>query len=334
MNRFQAYFNRKYTGREDGLRDAEPEGRKIDEIFLTGLSPEKQRETNFVWPLLNGEGTTFFDFNGGDAGEFPLPEGGGGGGSSTPRNPPTTDPCAKAKTQITNANITLNNAQVKQNMNNVLLNKTQSVNEFAIKLGQNSDGSYAFSNMIEGGKDKADLNMAILPTGSSYIADGHTHSGGYGDPSGGDLYGMLQQITNNTNFKYRFTFGYNGESNEVYALVLNDRNEALNFLTNYPKEQNYDPDKHSFLPTSLIGIAYFEASDYASMGSYIDNSGEYYNQGAMAMAYVLDSFNTGISLAKVDAYGNLKKVNVQKGEITVPYSGGVTKTGLTINKCP
>ncbi|WP_123862192.1 hypothetical protein [Chryseobacterium artocarpi] len=52
------------------------------------------------------------------------------------------------------------------------------------------------------------------------------------------------------------------------------------------------------------------------------------------LAYILDKYNTGISLAKVDSNGNLTKVNVTKDNITVPGGDGTSKQGVKITGCP
>lgn len=52
------------------------------------------------------------------------------------------------------------------------------------------------------------------------------------------------------------------------------------------------------------------------------------------MAYILDKYNIGISIAKTDANGELKKINTEVVQITIPYSGGAVKEGVKVSKCP
>ena len=120
----------------------------------------------------------------------------------------------------------------------------------------------------------------------------------------------------------------------MYALVVYNKTLAQSFINAYPKSVNYNETTATFLQGSALGNAYQDAADYANGGIYQNTSGEDYSPSAMVMAYVLDKFNTGISLAKVDANGNLKKVTVTQEMITVSGGNGTPKTGLKITKCP
>lgn len=264
-------------------------------------------------------------------GDFNVGGGESGGGSGTSQ---TTDPCEKAKSSISKANTMLNHSQVHSNVDVVLKGKTQSPLEYAKKIGKNTDGTYSFSQLIEGEKNKTDITNVALPSGSNYVADGHSHAGGNGDPSAGDFYGMLEQLVNNSYFETRFVYGDYFGTPEVYALVLNDRAQALEFLANYPKANNYDTRSHSFLRNSILGDAFWEANELHGAGTSVNSSGENYVSPAIGMAYILEKYNVGISLAKADANGNLKKINASIEEIEVPHSGGARKRGVKITKCP
>lgn len=248
-------------------------------------------------------------------------------------DPKPKTPCEKNKNSILKATNTLKNSQVKSNVDDVLRVKTQSPLEYAKKIGRNTDGTYSFSQLVEGTKDMTSLTNVTLPSGN-YVGDGHSHAGGYGDPSAGDFYGMLEQIALNSNFETRFVYGDYFGTSEVYALVLNDRTQALDFLANYPRASNYDTSSRSFLKGSVIGDEFWKANDLHHKGASVDSSGENYISPAIGMAYILDKYNVGISLAKADADGNLKRINATLEEIEVPLSGGVRKQGVKITKCP
>ncbi|MDH6252196.1 hypothetical protein M2347_001923 [Chryseobacterium sp. H1D6B] len=70
------------------------------------------------------------------------------------------------------------------------------------------------------------------------------------------------------------------------------------------------------------------------LGASSDTSDENYDSRAIGMAYILGKYNAGISIAKADANGNLKKINADLAQITVPYSGGSVKEGVKVSKCP
>lgn len=252
-------------------------------------------------------------------------------GIGSPHAAPT--PCDKTNSSINKANNLLKNPQVQTNVDAVLKAKTQSSLEYAKKIGKNSDGTYSFSQLVEGTKDMTTLTNVSLPSGD-YVGDGHSHAGGNGDPSAGDFYGMLEQLVNNSYFETRFVYGDYFGTPEVYALVLNDRKQALDFLTNYPRASNYDTSSRSFLRNSIVGDDFWEANDLHHSGTALDSSGENYVSPAIGMAYILEKYNVGISLAKADANGNLKKINASLEEIEVPFSGGARKKGVKITKCP
>lgn len=255
-------------------------------------------------------------------------------GNNTNSGSTSADPsCNVTKPKINSATTKLKNQQVQTNMDAVLKAKVQAPIEYGLKIGENSDGSFSFSNLVQGTATSTPLTNATLPSGN-YIADGHSHAGGQGDPSAGDLYGMLEQLTVNNSFQIRFVYGDYFGSPEVYALVLHDFSQAATFLSQYPKSQNYNEQTHSFIDGSVIGTDYFIANQYSVQGTYTNGTNENYNHGAVAMAYILAKFNSGIILAKVDADGNLKKVNVSKEEIVVPGGDGTPKQGLKITKCP
>jgi len=245
---------------------------------------------------------------------------------------PTIDPCRKTKASVTAANNLLKNPDVQTQMDAVLKGKISAPNEFGMKVGDNGNSSYSFSNLVEGTDTQTDLSYAVLPSGN-YIADGHSHRGGDGTPSGGDLYNFMALALTNPHLKYRFVYGLKGSNPEVYTLVINDVSLFSNFLAEYPKADNYDPATRAIRRDSKVGKEFYTAERHYSAGRSEDTSGENYNANAVAMAYILEKYNTGISIAHVDSNGNLKKINAIVQEITVPNSGA-KKEGVKVSKCP
>jgi len=120
----------------------------------------------------------------------------------------------------------------------------------------------------------------------------------------------------NPNYSYSFVYGVTGSTKEVYALVVNDRAVAHDFLINYPRAKNYDPDTHGF----LYGSDLWKEIDkmkmiYNNPNTSINTSGETYDARAIGLAYMLEKLNSGMSIAKVDANGNLKKINASTEKI-------------------
>lgn len=261
-------------------------------------------------------GNTGFDLDDGD-----LP-----GGSSDNE---ITDPCEMAKLSLSTANSLLTDIDVKTKMNDVLKAKINVTNEWAVSVGKNSDGTYSVSNPQEGTADKG--NVPPVPSGN-YVADGHTHSGDFGAPSAGDFYNMLQKSLTEPYFKTRYVYGNYFGDDEVYVLVIDDSEKAKQFLNLYPSSSNYDTTSHSFISNSDVGKDFIKAKNYYTGGTYI-NTGDDYTAESIGLAYVLQKFNTGVSLARMDANGNFKKIIVNEEQITIPGGNGIPKTGLNISKC-
>ncbi|WP_187477938.1 hypothetical protein [Amniculibacterium sp. G2-70] len=239
------------------------------------------------------------------------------------------DECSKAKNGIYKANNILKDPKVKTNMTNELSNKIAEPNEWAVGVGHDANG-YHVTAPSAGGVNQGTIPKPI----GNYVADGHTHAGGYGDPSGGDFYKMLSLLPANPQFNQRFVFGDYFGTTQIYALVVNDRSLAAAFLSQYSEADNFDSVKHSFKIESEVGIDYFKVKDLYAKGTYINDANEDYTSGAIAMAYILEKFNTGLVLAKTDANGDLKKINVKLGEIVVPNSTIIPKEGIMVTKCP
>ncbi len=254
---------------------------------------------------------------------------------TSPNIPNLSNPCEKTKPFITTANAILHNPAVQQKMDAILKGKVSAPNEWAVAIGQKPDGTYEVTSAVEQNATNGSIPSSQLA--SLYIADGHSHAGNSGNPSGGDLYYLIKGLkTNYPDVKYRYVYGNDGFGNpEVYAFIVNDKNLAFNFLTQFPESENYDTQTHAIKETSELGEEFYKATKHFSEGrSENSASGENYDSRAIGMAYILDKYNAGISISKVDASGNLKKINVTVEQIVVPYSGGATKEGVKVSKCP
>lgn len=255
----------------------------------------------------------------------------GGGGNGNQNNPDAIGvECEVASVSVTNANNTLHDITVKTKMDDVLKSKINASNEFAVSIGKNSDGTFSISNPKEGG-----ITSGSVPavTSGNYYGDGHSHAGGKADPSAGDFYEMLGTMFSNPYFEVKYVYGNDFGTPEVYALIVHDSGLVAAFLANYPKSSNYDPATHTFQRGSPVGTEFFNIKELATAGTYI-NSGDQYGSSAIGLAYILEKFNTSISLAKLDANGNLKKINISQEPIVVPGGNGIPKNGLNISKCP
>ena len=211
--------------------------------------------------------------------------GGGSGGNET------TDPCAKAKAGVQKANTLLSDARVKEAFTEALKNfaKDATNSEMGISIGINGTDIQPSAPIIKEG------NVGEIPpppSGYSPYADGHNHVSST-PPSAGDVWGMLEQAANNPSFETRYAFGKDGT---IYALTVNDRQAIATFLQSYPKSQyigangDWANKSTNFLYSTL---------DEMRSDLMIEATDQGYNQAlASAWAYLMESFNMGVSISK------------------------------------
>jgi hypothetical protein len=267
------------------------------------------------------------------------PQNGPGGLSNNPPEETTTapnlpggpnnDPCKKTKASIKAANDVLSST-AGQSMDTFLKGKINAENEWNIGIEQTATGLQT-TPPKEGNKKDSTPNLSNL-TGT-YIGNGHSHSGDGGQPSGGDMYAIWERFQIFPNHKYSYIYGNYFGNAEVYGLIVDDPSLLTAFFTQFPKSENYDEQNHSIKEDSPLGREFYKAWKHASEGRSDNTSGEYYEPRAVAMAYILEKYNSGISIAKADANGKLKKINASVQQITVSGSGAV-KEGVKISKCP
>lgn len=319
ISKFQNFYNsNSVTSRSREKEQA------IEEVVII-VDSHSQGPVTFPYVDHNG-------FGGGMSGGSDTYGGSGSSGGSG-QAPPARNPCKEAESSITDANTILKNGEVQQKMDIALKGKIQASNEWTVAIGEKPNGDFEVTEAVEQSADKGTIPSSQLK--NTYIGDGHSHSGSRGNPSGGDLYSMITSLNDSPNLKYRFVYGNSDEGTaEVYALVISDASLAKEFLKQFSKDQNYDTQNRSFKDETTLGVAFNKANDYYLAGTSDNSSGENYDSRAVAMAYILDKFHAGISVAKADANGNLKKINTEISEITIPYSGGKVKEGVKVSKCP
>ncbi|WP_299178966.1 hypothetical protein, partial [uncultured Chryseobacterium sp.] len=241
------------------------------------------------------------------------------------------DPCFKTKGSFTKANEVLHST-VGQQMDVTLKGKVNEANEWGVALGQKPDGSYEITNAVEGTPSSVTPPLNNLSIPSSALATAHSHAGAFGNPSGGDMFSILGNMVNFPNLRYSYVYGISPSGvKETYALVVNDKVLADAFLSAYPKIDNYDENSHDILKDSKLGKEFNKMRYIYAFDDTGNTSGEYYDKGAVAMAYILEKFNSGMSIAKADANGNLKKINAS---IKQTQLNGILDEKAIVSKCP
>lgn len=217
------------------------------------------------------------------------------------RYPP--DPCEAVKTAANDA--------IKFSITNYYLKAKASIQlaaadgkEHVISFGKDSAGNIITSNISTGNYYSGTLGKV-----SNRFADLHNHQDN-SPPFSGDLYGFIGLALSSTLYQSRYVVTRDGT---VYALIIIDSKAARNFITNYPKTAN--PGYQPRFPDQLVDE--FRVIRYGQKATE-----------EMAVAFILEKYNTGVALLKQDSSGNFKRLNTR--EIT---DGNGNKIYLP-NNCP
>ncbi|ANI89378.1 hypothetical protein A9P82_08785 [Arachidicoccus ginsenosidimutans] len=272
------------TGDTDSDGDSIWDGTDLGEVSVTS-DPTDSNPSGIGWG--NDPGDSY------PTGNDPTPSdpssgGGGGGGTSTPP-PQPDDPCAAAKAGSQNATNISKTAGYSGGLSAVD-NAASDGQEHSVALNKGSNGSITASSVSSGGETNTTTGI-----NSNTVATIHNHPNGV-PPSAGDVYGLISGNKEFTSFSTKYVTLPNGT---VYALVITNPTAASSFFTNYPESQisGYPPDFPDALADKFNDI-YQTAKDQG-------------NQMAdeMALSYILDNYNAGVALLKVDANGNFNKLN-------------------------
>lgn len=168
-------------------------------------------------------------------------------------------------------------------------------NEHSITFGKDANGNITTSSMTTGGTSSGTVNTSW----PGAFADMHNHPNAQ-PPSPGDMYNLISINQNHSGYDTRFVVAPDGS---VYALVVVNLNTANTFVTNYPSVNiGYGPD----FP-DLINDDFINAKISAQSQGYSNLIAE-----EMAMAFVLDKYNSGMALLKQDGNGNFKRLRTQE----------------------
>ncbi|KFE99038.1 hypothetical protein [Chryseobacterium luteum] len=215
-----------------------------------------------------------------------------------PPTPNPNDPCTKAQQGSQKATDNSKTQKFSDAKQGILNNFNQNGKENGVGMGRDTpNGELKATGVQELNANSGDIsNPYAYPE-----ADIHNHPGNT-PPSAGDVYSMIKYYNSHPSFNTRYIVTPNGT---VYALIITNANLFESFITNVP-------------PSQVPGFAPNFSGDM--FADYVDISNR-----ETGMAYVLDKYNSGIALTKMDANGNFKKINVK------PNSNG---SGYTQTPCP
>ncbi|WP_346983205.1 hypothetical protein [Chryseobacterium sp. POE27] len=241
----------------------------------------------------------------GNIDEVIIPAPGGGGPSVPPSNPsvpipdiiiippppsPQEEKCKQAAAGSQKATDLSKNSKFSAAKQGILNAFGQNGGENGVGFGSNTaNGPIDATGIQSLGATSGNINNPFAYP----IADMHNHPQNTA-PSAGDVYSMMFYHNQYNTFNTRYVVLSNGT---VYALTITNADAFANFLSNYPPSQQpgYAPN----FPTALN-------YEYTDIYTYYNGTQE------MALAFILDKYNAGIALTKMDASGNFKKLGTRE----------------------
>lgn len=215
--------------------------------------------------------------------------GGSGGGNPNPKNtPPNNDPCAKAKNGVTKANEFYKKGDVK-NAQTKIIEAAKNGKENMIAFGSKTlNGTVESTGVQEG-----NIDSGVITNPYAYpIADIHNHPNNK-PPSTGDVYSMMKYHLQYNTFSTRYVLSSDGT---LYALVVTDAQAIREFLSKYPPYQAQSGLSLNF-PDKLFD-------------EWVDIKNDFSESGALA--YILNKYNAGVSLTKMDRGGAFRNINIKE----------------------
>lgn len=238
------------------------------------------------------------------------PEQNGGGGNNG-----SGDPCEEAKNENEKSSKLLNEEKIKNRITEMTESIATNKKEKGFSFGIKSNGEYIVSSLMEGTEDNIQL-PANATTGSNYytiLGSAHTHpADGFESFSVSDIYLFAQNHQANIDYRNIFVYGAGGG---IYSLSIVDRAKFLDFTANYPKSDYYDA-VIGWKENSSISIEFKKAFE-----NFYENQKLSDNESFdLAMAHVLNKFNTGVALNKRDANGKFNPLFVNGNSENSTYS--------------
>lgn len=218
---------------------------------------------------------------------------------------PEVVPCDQAKKTAAIVDSFINGAVFKKALQDIQTAFAQDLAEHAIAFGRNMDGSVVASSISTGNS-----TGAHVPFVQNAFADLHNHPNNL-PPDAGDIYGLIDININNPGYNTRLAITRNGT---LYALLVTDPVAATIFNTRYPRQQAPYAGLQPAFPVKLVDE--FREIKYRHGGT-----------DEMALAFLLEKYNTGVVLMKQLPGGGFKLLRT-----TVKSDGD--KLVYIVNECP
>ncbi|WP_052248438.1 4Fe-4S binding protein [Chryseobacterium taiwanense] len=230
-----------------------------------------------------------------------------GGDDPIPGPNPQQDPCAAAAQAAAYATELSESDAFKKRAEK--LPTYNDGNEHGYVLGS-ENGNIVPTDIQHGGPSGINLTHDF----TSPVASNHLHPNNT-PPSVGDAYSLMNSYNAYSTYSTYYVTAQNGSA---YALVVTNPAAMNQFLSNYPSVSNppYAPNFPAPLNDEYNDVA-FDANT--------DNQTSY----EIALAYMLDKYNTGLALLKKGADGNFHKLGAKKDD----DGGGGSGSGYSQTKC-
>lgn len=217
-------------------------------------------------------------------------------------SPPDIDPCGKAKLMTDNAT-TFSKSNSFTDVKQAISNAATDGNEHSITFGKDAIGNITISSMNNG----TPLGVKGNSSFPGAFADMHNHPDDT-PQSPGDLYGLLGINSLHSQYLTKYVLTQNGI---VYALAITNSSLASTFFSTY----HFPTGNQNAFPDPLFD----EWSDIFNVWGSTQE---------IAMAFILDKYNSGVALLKQDSAGNFHKLGA-----TVSTDSKGNKT-YTSHNCP
>ncbi len=209
------------------------------------------------------------------------------------REVPYSDPCEDAKSGAARATGFVKDAVFNAAFKNITQAFQSDMKEHAVTFGKD-----ASNNIFSSGITNGSATGGTVPGIKNAFADLHNHPNNT-PPDAGDLYGLIDIKRNNNGYHSRFVVTPAGT---VYALLVTNPAAAAAFNINYARQVPAFPGGPPGFPVSIVDE--FREIKY-----------QYNGTDEMAMAFILEKYQAGISLLKQDSNGVFKKLRtVVSGE--------------------
>ncbi|MBL7703763.1 MAG: hypothetical protein JNM14_16055 [Ferruginibacter sp.] len=196
------------------------------------------------------------------------------------------DPCEEAKAGTAAATQFAKDSLFHFALLNIKASYASDQNEHCISFGKDAEGNLIASSISGGG-----AISGKVPVISNAFADLHNHPNNL-PPDAGDFYGLIRMCKNNPAYKTRFVVTIN---ENIYALLVTDISAALTFIEIHPPQ----------LPAFADGPSGFSVgiTDEAREMKF-----KYQCTDEMALAFILEKYNTGVCLLRLENSGHFKKL--------------------------